>query len=73
MATRSSLTGHSDYLDDQGNVRDQYMNVYFIKFNDAGRATEFIEYWIQNRDSRRRARKRQSNRRARKRAATAAA
>ena len=48
-------TGHSDYLDDQGKVRDQYMNVYFIKFNDAGEATEFTEYWLQNRDARRRA------------------
>jgi nuclear transport factor 2 (NTF2) superfamily protein len=48
-------TGHSDYFDEQGNIRDQYLNVYFIKFNDAGEATEFTEYWIQNRDARRRA------------------
>ncbi len=51
--------GHSDYFDDQGKLRDQYWNVYFIKFDDAGRATEFTEYWIQNRDFRKRARTRE--------------
>ena len=48
-------TGHSDYLDANGNIRDQYLNVYFIRFNDAGEATQFTEYWIQNRDARQRA------------------
>lgn len=45
--------GASQYFDDQGKLRDEYMNVYFIKFDGEGRATEFIEYWIQNRDFRR--------------------
>jgi len=46
--------GHSDYFDANGKLRDQYFNVYFIKFDGEGRATEFIEYWIQNRDFKRR-------------------
>jgi hypothetical protein len=47
--------GHSDYFDDQGNLIDQFLNVYFVKFNDAGEATEFTEYWIQSREFRKRA------------------
>jgi len=46
--------GHSDYFDENGKLRDQYFNVYFIKFDGEGRASEFVEYWIQNRDFRRR-------------------
>jgi hypothetical protein len=48
-------TGHSDYLDADGKMTDQYLNVYFIKFDEQGRATHFTEYWIQNRDFRKRA------------------
>ncbi len=44
----------ASYFDEQGKLRDEYMNVYFIKFDGDGRATEFTEYWIQNRDFRRR-------------------
>jgi hypothetical protein len=38
-----------------GEMRDEYMNVYVCRFNDAGECTSFIEYWIQNRDMRKRA------------------
>ena len=49
--------GHSDYFDGPGGpLRDQYFNVYECKFNDKGECTQFIEYWIQNRDFRRAAR-----------------
>jgi len=46
-------TGWSRYFED-GKLHDEYHNVYFIKFDGDGRATEFTEYWIQNRDFRRR-------------------
>lgn len=49
--------GHSDYFDGPGGpLRDQYFNVYECRFNDKGECTLFIEYWIQNRDFRRKAR-----------------
>ena len=35
-----------------GKMRDEYWNVYIIRFNDAGECTSFIEYWIQSRDMR---------------------
>ena len=37
-----------------GELRDEYFNVYVCKFDSDGRCREFIEYWIQNRDFRRR-------------------
>jgi SnoaL-like domain len=46
--------GGSRYFDAAGALDNEFLNVYFIKFNDAGEATEFTEYWIQNRDFRRR-------------------
>jgi ketosteroid isomerase-like protein len=47
--------GRSDYFDGPGGpLRDQYLNVYVCRFNDAGECTSFTEYWIQNRDFRRR-------------------
>ena len=47
--------GRSDYFDGAGGpLRDQYLNVYVCRFNDAGECTSFTEYWIQNRDFRRR-------------------
>jgi hypothetical protein len=49
--------GHSDYFDGPGGpMRDQYFNIYVCNFNDRGECTRFIEYWIQNRDFRRKAR-----------------
>jgi SnoaL-like polyketide cyclase. len=47
--------GHSDYFDGPGGpLRDQYFNVYVCQFNAAGECTSFTEYWIQNRDFRKR-------------------
>ena len=47
-------TGWSRYLDGPGGEpNDEYNNVYFCRFNDAGECTEFTEYWIQNRSFRR--------------------
>jgi ketosteroid isomerase-like protein len=37
-----------------GDKRDEYFNVYICKFDADGRCREFTEYWIQNRDFRRR-------------------
>jgi hypothetical protein len=42
--------GASQYFDKEGKLRDEYMNIYLIKFDDEGRASEFTEYWIRNRD-----------------------
>jgi SnoaL-like protein len=47
--------GWSRYFDADGAVRDEYLNIYICKFDDSGQCTEFIEYWIQNREARRRA------------------
>lgn len=50
-------TGHSDYFESPGGaMRDQYFNVYVCGFNDRGECTSFTEYWIQDRDFRRKAR-----------------
>ena len=48
-------TGWSRYFDADGAMRDEYCNVYICKFDDDGRCSEFTEYWIQNREMRRRA------------------
>ena len=49
--------GHSDYFDGPGGpLIDQYFNVYICQFNDGGECTSFTEYWIQNRDIRRKQR-----------------
>lgn len=46
--------GWSRYFDaPAGRMTDEYLNVYVCKFNDAGECTDFIEYWIQNRQMRR--------------------
>jgi len=47
--------GWSRYFNADGSTHDEYMNIYVCRFDDAGRCTEFTEYWIQNRDMRRRA------------------
>jgi ketosteroid isomerase-like protein len=49
--------GRSDYFETPGGpLRDQYFNIYVCRFNDRGECTSFTEYWIQNRDIRRKAR-----------------
>lgn len=49
-------SGWSRYFEPDGTtMRDEYLNVYVCKFNDARECTEFTEYWIQNRAMRRKA------------------
>ncbi|CAN5829026.1 hypothetical protein BH24CHL6_BH24CHL6_00650 [soil metagenome] len=48
--------GSSRYFDAQGQLRDEYCNIYVCRFDDAGRCTQFTEYWIQSRDFARRER-----------------
>ncbi len=47
-------TGWSRYFAADGNLRDEYCNVYICRFNAAGECTDFTEYWIQNREFRKR-------------------
>ena len=44
--------GWSRYFNADGSTRDEYMNIYICHFDSEGRCTEFIEYWIQNREMR---------------------
>jgi hypothetical protein len=46
--------GWSRYFEN-GRMRDEYNNIYLCRFDAEGRCTEFVEYWIQNRDMRRKA------------------
>ena len=46
--------GWSRYFNADGTPRDEYCNIYVCRFNEAGECTEFTEYWIQNREFRRR-------------------
>jgi hypothetical protein len=49
-------SGWSRYFETPGgNMRDEYWNVYVLRFNDAGECSSFTEYWIQNREMRKRA------------------
>ncbi len=45
--------GVSRYFDGEGNLRDEYCNIYVCRFDEAGRCTDFTEFWIQNRQFRR--------------------
>jgi len=47
--------GWSRYFNPDGSPRDEYLNIYVCRFDDEGRCTDFIEYWIQNREMRKRA------------------
>ena len=45
--------GWSRYFETPGgDAARRVLNVYICRFNDAGECTSFIEYWIQNRDMR---------------------
>jgi hypothetical protein len=47
--------GWSRYYESPGgNMRDEYFNVYLMRFNEAGECSSFIEYWIQSREGRKR-------------------
>ena len=49
-------TGWSRYLTAEGELRDEYWNVYSVRFDDAGQASAFTEWWIQDRSFARAAR-----------------
>ncbi len=42
-------TGTSSYFDADGEVRDEYANVYVCRFDSEGRCSSFTEYWIRAR------------------------
>jgi hypothetical protein len=48
--------GWSRYFTAGGELRDEYWNIYLVEFDDAGQATSFTEWWIQDRVFARRAR-----------------
>jgi hypothetical protein len=50
--------GWSRYFSAEGELEDEYWNVYLCLFDDEGRCTEFTEWWIQDREF---ARKSQQN------------
>jgi ketosteroid isomerase-like protein len=41
--------GTSSYFDADGELSDQYANVYLCRFDGDGRCTSFTEYWIRAR------------------------
>ena len=49
-------SGWSRYFDQPGGVlRDEYCNIYVCHFNGSGECSSFTEYWIENREMRKRA------------------
>ncbi len=42
--------GWSRYFTSGGDLRDEYWNVFLVRFDDAGRAADFTEWWIQDRE-----------------------
>jgi len=47
--------GWSRYFNADGSLSDEFLNIYVCRFDEAGRCSEFTEYWIQNREMRKRA------------------
>lgn len=43
-------SGWSRYYTSAGDLRDEYWNVFLVRFDDAGRASDFTEWWIQDRE-----------------------
>jgi hypothetical protein len=43
-------SGWSRYYTSSGDLRDEYWNVYLVRFDDDGRATDFTEWWAQDRE-----------------------
>ncbi len=41
--------GWTRYLASDGTLRDEYWNVFLVTFDDAGRATVFTDWWVQDR------------------------
>lgn len=48
--------GWTRYFAADGALRDEFWNIYVIRFDAAGQAIEFTEWWIQDRDFARQAR-----------------
>ncbi len=48
-------TGWSRYFDENGELEDDYCNIYLCRFDAEGRCREFTEWWIQSRRFRKRA------------------
>ena len=42
--------GWTRYLDDAGSVRDEYSNIFVCRFDDAGRCSEFSEWFMRATD-----------------------
>lgn len=51
-------SGWSRYLDANGELEDEYWNVYLCRFDNGGRCTLFTEWWIRDREIARRDRER---------------
>ncbi len=49
-------TGWSRYFTAEGELRDEYWNIYAVRFDAAGQASSFTEWWIQDRTFARKAR-----------------
>lgn len=47
-------SGWSRYFDAQGELSDEYWNVYICTFDDEGRCRDFTEWWIRDREFARR-------------------
>ena len=56
MARRHVAHGWTRYFTAEGELRDEYWNIYLVAFDTAGQATSFTEWWIQDRAFARQAR-----------------
>jgi ketosteroid isomerase-like protein len=43
-------SGWTRYFTSNGDLKDEYWNVYLVTFDDAGQATSFTEWWIRDRE-----------------------
>ena len=43
---RAVAVGESRYTNPDGSLRDLYFNLWTLRFDDAGRCTEFVEYFM---------------------------
>jgi hypothetical protein len=42
--------GWSRYFTEQGELEDEFWNIYLCRFDEDGRCSEFTEWWIQDRE-----------------------
>ena len=47
------IRGQTVYLAEDGSVRTRYANVFVVEFDDTGRATSFVEWFMEDRPPRR--------------------